>query len=642
MSERAVENSKSPPRKWVENLLKMYSDFAQGQARYRRISCVSKAIELQRGEASAPLVEFGKSLTSLPRYCFQRMSRLASKILKTGVDGRYQKSLLGYLCQAQKGLGDYRGLLKTAKKLNAMGSDLQALTWIAEAYYEQGKGDSAKKIAKIAAGKNHGIVPKSISLHREIYLARWLVAKKSTPENNGKLAAALRALGDPEVVLHQWNPADALKLGNPTLDEVYTQALLDDGFRYLDAWNYARRTKGVPQSSGFLGFRIGAGMAVLLHGLLSPKGSHHLDDGIRRTVQEDLSRLATTRLYLAKRTGFVLRLMDVIAGENAHNLAKAMAGDVKEFVSENKNDLQALTLAFVVKRFGVKSLDTWKLMRDYIKKSKNRLDSRSLSLLCLSAIENALSTRSTKALETVSTWIETQADMDSRMDLKLWRANVSAVRGLLLKGLAQSKQLQRSVDLFGSVLAGAANDRGTNLDSHKLCDIGTSLATLMMQGGSLDQARGLMGQLLPLCKDFPISAAVSAVMNIAAGDEGKMKESLKNLEKLAGAMPSMQARLQSMLWLGLAAKANKDGKMEKKHFSDAAKLFEAERKNANPLILAPDLRSMVALSSNMELSAGYEKENPLRLGIEISLGVGFVLFPPAAVDQTKLSEFIKK
>jgi len=132
------------------------------------------------------------------------------------------------------------------------------------------------------------------------------------------------------------------------------------------------------------------------------------------------------------------------------------------------------------------------------------------------------------------------------------------------------------------------------------------------------------------------------MMDLAAGDEGKMKNSIKTLNTVAEVLPSQQARLQASLWLAVAAEASKNEKRSKEHFSKAAQIFKESGSGENHLILAPDLRSMVALSSNMELSAGYEKENPMRLGIDIGLSVGFVLFPPAAVDKSKLAEFLKK
>ncbi len=642
MMERAVGKSKTPSEKWVEELLEMYLEFAKARAKYRNIACVVSAIELQRGDASAPLAKFAKSLGSLSGYCFQKIKSLAKMELAKGAGGDFKESLLFSLCRAQHGTGDWNGLYKTANELDAIKSTKQSISWIVEALYELGDGDRAQKFLKIASKKNHGVLPRAIVIHRDIYLARQQVTLRNDGVNNGKLAVALDALGDPVLILDTWTPAKVLNLKSPVLDELYAKSLLDDGFRYEDAWKFVSTAKGTPRTSGFWGFRIGAGMAMLLHQLLSPKGSHRMDEGIRKTLAEDLIQLSAGKNRFATRTGFILNLMDVVAGKNAHSLAKTMAGPVVEFVSRNNKDFQALTLAFVVRRFGAGSVDTWKLMEDFIHSSRGKLPPGGVSLLGLAAIENAIETKSSQALEKANARIETQADMDSNMDLKFWSANLTAVRGLLLKGVAQTKQLQRAVNAYSGVLASAANKRGSRLDSQKLCSAGTSLATLMMQGGALEQARGLMEQLAPLCKDYPMSLAVRAVMDIAAGDDSKMEEALSVLNKVVDVLPSFQARLQARLWLALTAKANKNKKMERRHFSQAAKLLRTGMSGADSFILAPDLLSMVAISSNMELSAGYERDDPMRLAIDVGLGVQLTLFPPAAVDRATLSGFLKK
>jgi hypothetical protein len=68
----------------------------------------------------------------------------------------------------------------------------------------------------------------------------------------------------------------------------------------------------------------------------------------------------------------------------------------------------------------------------------------------------------------------------------------------------------------------------------------------------------------------------------------------------------------------------------------------AERMRGAPVALAPDLRSLVALSGQFNMGSGHAPDSPFGLALSVSVDPRLVLFPPAAVSAEKIETYLKK
>ncbi len=639
MVESAVADSPEPPEEWESQLLELYRALASAEPGYRALEGAIRLLMLQHGQAAAPLQQLATQAVGLSAYCRAGIRWLAGRRLPAKPSSGLRRALLAGLVEVERREMRWAAMRRAATSLADLGGDPAAQALVAEAAFELGDLKAGRAALAKARGQAPAEAVERAAGRLELAEAKAALVRKAGGAQQARVARALARLAEPWRIKARFNPDRVVALASPELDAIYMDALLDDGFDYRAAWAFGRRAKGAPPTAAFVGRRIGAGLAILLEGLL---GEHkRIDEPVREAIRADLKRLADTDARLATLTDLYLRFLGALAGQDVDALAAELAGPVEAFVAAHPTDADGLQLAFLIGQLTPEAPSPWKVVQRY-KKAGGKTDGPFGALYASAAVRQSIQANDRGPAGEVLGWLEGQPGLSKNGELLLWRANLLATRGLLAEGSAQAAQLQRAVQAYGQTLeAWGAGKLGR--DPSVLCAASVSLASLLMQAKALEQARGLLGQTAPVCEADADHTAVAAVIDLASGSEPEAGQASasERLMAVADQLSSRSAQIQARLWLGLVAEASGDAAGAEVHLARAASDLAAEQARGAPVVLAPDLRSLVALSGQFQMGTGHATDSPFGLVLSISVRTRMVLFPPAAIGAERISKYQK-
>jgi hypothetical protein len=288
--------------------------------------------------------------------------------------------------------------------------------------------------------------------------------------------------------------------------------------------------------------------------------------------------------------------------------------------------------------------DAWEVIGRYRSAmGSRRIPTHFLPVFAGAAVRKAIRDKDQKPIQAVMAWLDKRLEEERTPSMRIWKAHLLAVSGLLADDKSGGRILQEAVNAYGQVVNtwGEADADQRNLEI--LCDAVASVSTLLMQGQAVDQAASLLDQADQVCGAFPSTAAVTAVVKLMSGKPAeKDVDPKKDLASLLEVLASHQAQIQAQLWLGVLSEASGDENAAGLHFQKAAGKIAEERERGAVVPLAPDPRSQVAFSGNFNMGAGYSSQSPFGLAIEVTVSTRMFLFPPAAADEKKLEPYLQK
>lgn len=640
MVESAVADTPEPPEEWELQLLGLYRSLASAEPGYRALGGAVRLLMLQHGQAAAPLQQLVTQAVGLSAYCRAGIRWLAGQRLPAKPSPELRRALLAGLVEVERREMRWAAMRRAATSLADLGGEPADQALVAEAAFELGDLDAGRAALAKARGKAPAEAVEMAAGRLELAEAKAALVRKAGGPEQTRVARALARLNEPWRIKARFSADRVVALASPELDGIYMDALLDDGFDYRAAWAFGRRAKGAPPSAAFIGRRIGAGLAVLLEGLLGQE--KRIDEPVRAAIRSDLKRLGNIDARLATLTDLYLRFLGALAGQDVDALAAELAQPVEAFVAAHPTDADGLQLAFLIGQLTAKAPTPWKVVQRY-KKAGGKTDGPFGALYASAAVRQAIQVNDRGPVSEVLGWLEGQPGLAENGAHLLWRAHLLATRGLLAEGPAQAAQLQRAVQAYGQTLEAWGAGK-LDRDPAVLCAASVSLASLMMQAQGLEQAKGLLTQTAPVCEADPDHVGVAAVIDLATGSEAEAGQAsaVERLAKVADQLSSRSAQIQARLWLGLVAEAAGDTTGAQAHFRQAARDLAAERARGAPAVLAPDLRSLVALSGQFQMGTGHATDSPFGLVLSISVQTRMVLFPPAAVGVEQISKYQKK
>ena len=645
MIESAVADEPKAPEAWERDLLERYLQLSSQESAFGSFLTMTRIMVIQQGEAAQPIRKFAEQLTGLSAYGRKGVLWLSRRRLREKPPETLRLELLAGLVTVHRRDGEYEAMLRAATSLADVKPSATAYAYQAEAHFEAdrlGPGDAALAEARRAGG---GAALESAGLRRRLAEARRALKADSSGKAYAKLAATLVALGEPWRIRQTFSAKQVIALADPDLDAAYADALLDDGFDYEAAWAFASKARGLPPRADLIGRRIGSGLAVMLAELFRQRKLTPLVSQVKKQLAMDLKAFRKHDARLADLTSLYLRFMDVLAGKKAAAVATELAAEVDRFALAHPADMDGVQMAFLMGQLSSTAPDPWQVVKRFLDASRSgQIGDGFAALYASAAVRQALKTRKSDSLGSALAWLEGRKKASKDPGLVLWRAHLLATRALMMSGKAQAGQLQRAVDGYGKAIQVWGEAASSEQDPAILCSAATSLATLLMQGQALDQAAGLLDQVGPACAQDADSQAVGALVALAAGTQPDPGQPFPAsvLAQAAPMLPARQAELQARLWLALVAESAKEPAQAKGQFLKAAEIMRVEQERGAPVLLAPDLLSMVALAGQFNMGTWHSPDSPFDLSVQVAVSARMVLFPPAAVDAKRLADYLKK
>jgi len=639
MVERAVvTNEGAVPEAWAQELVRLYHTFIKAEQSFHLFEALARVFALQAGDMAKPMIGLADQFDALTKYSRQGLRWVAGRRLSKKPGPKLRLALLRGLVDLDRRESDWQGMRRSARTLlDGDAKDKAAAAALAEANYELGKVKEGDKALASAAGATDA------ELDRARFRKELVSARAKGAAGRGQVATLMVNLGEYERLLSTFSKKAALKTANPALDQAYMEALMSSGYDYKAAWAYATRAKGKPPTAGFLGRRIGAGLSLVLEGLFSKSAKARIDEKLMVRLQDDLNAFRKTDAQLADLSLLYLEFIRAIAGENIYKVAERLSPKAKAFGARYPGDIRSVRFLYLIGQLVPDGPDAWGAVSLYRQARRGKsVDKGFYPLMAGAAVRKAIDTGRAHEVAIARTALEEASKKNADPELKLWIAHLLATEVMLQKDQAQvATRLQAVVDAYAAVISTYQPGGATSLQV--MCDAASSVATLMFQAGALDDARGLMQQVIPVCGADVNAVTVALVLDLAAGQAGKSgNEMAENLEQMAAHLASRQAQMQAWLWLGSLAEANKDKSLKDKSFSKAAELVMDESSRGKTMLLAPDRRSVLALAGQFNMGAGHMVGSPFGLSVEVDVSARMLLFPPAAVDKAKLSPYLKK
>jgi hypothetical protein len=447
-------------------------------------------------------------------------------------------------------------------------------------------------------------------------------------------------LEEPWRVVEEFKRDQIVKGALPELDEAYIRAVMKSGHDYQAAWAFGLLAKGRPHTTGFLSHRIGAGLMKLMHDFFQ-SGAERVNESIAATIGSDLKGFRPTDPRLADLARLYLHFLRFVSSGDNPGPREKLREVVLKFNQANPTDMAGVQMAYLLAQLDDQGPEPWETMKQYTKALGSTTPGPGfLSIFAGAAVRRTVKTGDLKPMQEVLVWIRDNAAAKTRVPKALWKAHLLAVTGLLSDEATIGARLQEAVNAYTAFIQSWDPSDGSGATPQHLCDAVASLATLLMQGGAGEEARTFMGQIQQACAEQPAALAVTAVVDLALGKDRGTKPA-EILRELIPRLASEQAKIQSHLWLAVTAQAAGDEKAAKESFQAAAKSIRSERQRGAKSVLAPDRRSMVAMSGSFNMSTGYSDQSPFGLILEVDVTTRMILFPPAAVDEAKMVPFLK-
>ncbi|MBW1806945.1 MAG: hypothetical protein JRJ87_02040 [Deltaproteobacteria bacterium] len=641
--ESAVAGSKEVPEAWDLELTRLYHDFSvleQGLGIFRSAMAI---VALQPNGAQLPAVKFSNQLIDLVSYSRDAIRWIASRRLKNNPGPALRTALLEGLVTVNLREGKYQAMQMAAATLCDIKPSDGCIILEAEALFELGKITKGDQLLKRVGPKAYAYDVGRAKLRRQLAVARKAMAVKSTPAAMAKVAQTMVELKELWRINKNFQEAQVIKAAHPRLDEAYIQAAMGHGLDYKKAWAFGTRVKSRSPTPAFLSRRIGAGLMLIMSQFYSTGGASRTDKAVLASIKNDLKLFRKTDARLADLTSIYLALIGYITGDMGDLQAlKKMAKKFNEFNRAYPKDLAGVQIIYVLAQLGKEGPDAWQVIQHYRKAlGKSPAGAGFLVVYAGAAIKRALRTKKAEPITEVLDFLDKQAGHETDPALKLWRAHLLAAKGLVAPESALAGSLQLAVSSYGEAINAWGNASESSRDPGTLCDAVASVCTLIMQGGSLAEAQGLLKQVNPVCGTYPATAAIGVLLDVADAKKSSQKQTvLQLLSKLEEHLPSHQARIQTLLWLGAIAEAGDDKKAADEYYIKAAKIIRDQRAKGALALLAPDLRSMVAFSGAFNMGVGYSSNSPFGLVIEVTVSTRVVLFPPAIVDEKKMAAYL--
>jgi hypothetical protein len=647
VSESIVVHAKEIDKDLGLVLTQIYRALIAKEEMFKKFRSIMAVVSLHPGGENHPLVDLSKQLESVSEYSRDGIRWLAGRIEQKKYQQDFRLVIQQALAEVHRRDGNWSELLHIAKSLCRQKTTSDCLAMQAEALFELGHKKQGEDIlSTVDVTSKESEVAK---LRLELLKAKEIVRDTKSPADNVKLIEVLMKLKEPWRVRKEFSVEDLISAADPKLDELYITSIMAQTLDHEAALSFGYRAQGRPYTSGFLARRIGAGL-LKVFGLFysinqTPDARAKLAQVIE-TVDQDLDLFHPTDSKLADLTKMNLALIGYIASQRDNKSTReVLEKSAKDFIETYPYNIEAVQLAFLLVKLGVAGPDVWSTVENYIiAKKAADISVKFLPLYSGVAIHQARKENKVDYLKKVLAWIDNNRQGQDTVRALLWKAHLLAVK-VLVEG--QNKLGAGIVDVVNAYEETAQSwntDTQTNpKDPTLFCDAVSSVATLLMQGGGVEDAHNLVQQTLPLCQRFPISLALSAVMSLSLGKKETLeKDSNDLLQEVATLLSSDQVKVQAYLWLGMVAEAADNQKKARGFFENAAKVFVESSMRGEDMLLAPDLRSMIATFGAFNISAGYSDENPFGLIIEMDVESRMILFPPAAVDRDRLTSFVEK
>ncbi|HUU02507.1 MAG TPA: hypothetical protein VM425_13780 [Myxococcota bacterium] len=641
LTESAVLSSEQVPDQWDLELVKIYRRLSAAENSLGILRSAMAVMALQPGGKDLPSVKLSAQLVALAPYGRRALRWVAARRLKSSAGDELRRALLEGLCEVDRREGKWKQMQMAAATLCDLKASKSCAAFVAEALFEQGKTQDAEQALKKVAKTTPQADLERARLRGRLAKER----KKSAGGKNGDAMAAVAAilleLDEPWRVQEMFREQEVVRAANPRLDEAFIRALMEQGLLYKKAWAFGSKARGAPPTPYFLSRRIGAGLMKVMGRFYAGQGRGRVDRQTLSAIESDLARFRPANEKLADLTSTYLAFIAFIGGDMQDKQSrKSFLAKVHVYNSRYPADLSGVQMIYLCNQLGVPGAEAWQTLNRYRRAMRGKpIPEEFLAVYAGAAVRKALREKDPAPLDAAAAWVERRAKKGTAPIYDLWKAHLTAVRGLMDDKKVMGHALQDAVNAYGKVVEefGQAVKAGS-IDV--FCDAVASVGTLMMQGGSLEDVRRLLDQAAQVCGDYPATAALMAVCDMADGKSAKPADTIAALEKAAGRLDSHQAQIQAWLWLAVASEASGAKKAGRAFYEKAAGLIKEERSRGAMAPLAPDLRSMVAFSGSFSMSMGYSPASPFGLVIEVVVLSRMFLFPPAAVDAAKMASYL--
>ncbi|NMB76174.1 MAG: hypothetical protein GYA21_13715 [Myxococcales bacterium] len=621
-----------PAAEWEARLLECYRAFA-GMERVRNL--LQPAVEMYRLQAGAnhPLVQLLDRLRDLPPYAREGILWLARRTLpRAGVPEAHRASLLAALVETHRRLGRYADMERAALTLEEIGGPGPASVWLAEALFEQGKAPAAE--AALQRAQKAGADLQPAELRRELVALIKKVPKKISSPEMARLAEILLQLEEPWRLTSTLNPAVVTQSDLPLLQRDYLDALVLSGAPAERIRDFARSARATPPHPALLGRRIGLGLLEFLKILVNPgkAGSASRDEDLLRA---DLVAFAAVEARLANLTRLFIDLARYSRDPTRPVPPDSLRRDVEAFAQAYPDDPAGLQMVYLLRQLGELGVDVPAAIQRFAKASQGKpFPPELLPVMAGQAIREALKQKSAAELKPIQEWIAARLAEKRTQQWLLWRAHLLAVEALVGVPEEVSRRIPQVAAAYQEAMQAYAAAEGDERDPVVLCDSVTALSTLLMEGQQSKEALDLIEQMAPICGQDPTQLALKTILSLLGGDPAG--EALKkSLAAQADRFADLHTQLQCRLWLALSE--SDPGKV-RAHARQAKELLAQAGQKGIPVFLAPDLRALVSFTGAFQMQAGYAPQSPFGLSISAAVTSRMTLFPPAAVDEGRLSE----
>lgn len=641
MVESAVAAAQEPDQSWELELAGLYRDWAAAETSFNMFASAAATTALSQGGEENPLVKLSGQFARLPAYARRGIRWLAERRLKAKAGNELRRVLLEGLVEVCRREGDWQGMHMAAATLLDLQSTSQAHAWAAEALFELGRMETGEQELKKSSNDDRAAKRKRLAELRRAW------SKKKTPEVMADVAAALIELEEFWRVKESFQEGEVVRAAHPRMDEAYIQAAMGGSLDYPAAWAFGRRARGKPPTPRFLAHRIGAGLMMIMKNFYGGMAAQkpRLEPEVVLQVEQDLRSFRPYDPRLADLTGIYLTFLRFVLNQDETSPArKALQKEVVSYNRTYPGDLPGVQMAYLLAQLGSSGPDAWEVVGRYQKAmGQKRIPTYFLPVFAGAAVKKSVRDGDAQPVKTVLAWLHPRLSEEPTPSLRIWKAHLLAVSGLLADGQTGGQAMQEAVNAYGQVVNTWGEAASAEQSLEILCDAVASVSTLLMQGQAAEQAASLLDQAAQVCGAYPSTAAVTAIVKLMTGKPGDQGEDpQKTLASVLDALASHQAQIQAQLWLGVLAETAKDEKSARWHFEKAAQKIAEERRRGAPVPLAPDHRSLVAFSGNFNMGAGYSRSSPFGLAMEVTVSTRMFLFPPAAVDEKKLEPYLQK
>lgn len=640
MIERAVTGQGAPEEAWDLRLARLYQAWAGAESGLRVLRTMTSMLALQPGGRQHPLVKLGDELTRMPAYARDGIRWIAGRRLKAKPGAELRIGLLEALVDIHRREGKWSAMFMAARTLSDLRPDAGHAALEAEALFELDRAEEAAEAHGRAKGAPEEAL-QAVEGRKRLAAARRALAGGQSGKRQAEVAQGFLALDEPWRVTAGFDRARVVRAAHPVLDEAFIRAIMEDGIDYERAWRFGREAKGKPPSKVFLSHHIGAGLMMIMRGFYGSSGPSRMDASLVAAVKRELEVFRPADERLADLTSLYLDFLSFVTNQDDRRARDRLQGVVGKFVRAYPADLAGVQMVFLLAQLGIEGPAPWARISAYRQAlGRKHAPASFLPVFAGAAVRKAVEDRDAGPINTVLGWMAHQPAAGA--EAKLWRANLLAVRGLLSEETVIGKRLQEAVNAYGEYIQLWGQGESQPDDVGRLCDAVVSVATLLMQGGGTDNATALVDQTRPACGKQPDFEALGAVLDLARGKQPEgIPRPEERLAKVMDLLTSHQTKIQVRLWLGALARANQDEDGASGHFAEAAKLIKEQRERGMPVVLAPDLRSLVSFSEAFNMGAGYASGSPFGLAIEVTVTTRVLIFPPAAVDEKELGKYLK-